>query len=42
MMRAAKVVMVTLTVAASVVLGVSGGANAAPAGGQVNKTLWCC
>jgi hypothetical protein len=41
-MRTAKVLMVTLTVAASVVMGVSGAASAAPGGGQSSKTLWCC
>jgi len=41
-MRTAKVLMVTLTVAASVVLGVTGAASAAPPGGATSMTRWCC
>jgi hypothetical protein len=41
-MRATKVMMVALTMAASLVVGVGGSASAAPAPVQTTKTLWCC
>ena len=42
MMRTAKVLMVTLTMTASLVLGVTGAASAAHSPGATSKTLWCC
>lgn len=39
-MRAIKILTVTLTLAASLVVGVSGTADASPHGGS--KTVWCC
>jgi hypothetical protein len=43
-MRATKVLMVTLTMTASLIVGVAGSANAAPAqsGPGISRTLWCC
>ena len=41
-MRTAKVLMVTLTMTASLVLGVTGAASAAHSPGATSKTLWCC
>jgi hypothetical protein len=41
-MRAIKIVMVTVTMAASVVVGVAGTASAAPEPKLEPSTRWCC
>lgn len=41
-MRAVKILMVTMMMAASVVGGVAGTASAAAPAPRVHNTLWCC
>jgi len=41
-MRIAKLAMITVTMAASLIVGLGGTASAAPASHMKPSTVWCC